>query len=36
MWRRLGSGPNFVRLPNNSLRILRSEFEAWTSGLAVA
>lgn len=36
MWRRLGTGPTFVRLPNNSLRIRRAEFELWINGLEAA
>jgi excisionase family DNA binding protein len=36
MWRRLGTGPTFVRLPNNSLRIRRADLEAWIDGLEAA
>ena len=29
LWRRLGTAPRFIRLPNNSLRCERAALEAW-------
>ena len=29
LWRRLGTAPRFIRLPNNSLRCDRADFELW-------
>ena len=31
LWRRLGTAPQFSRLPNNSLRVSRDELERWLS-----
>ena len=35
-WRRSGRGPDFVRLPNGSLRIRRQCLEGWLAELEVA
>ena len=35
-WRRSGRGPEFLRLPNGSLRIRRRVLDAWTDALKVA
>ncbi len=29
LWRRLGTAPRFIRLPNNSLRCDRADLERW-------
>ncbi len=34
-WRRNGRGPTFTRLPNGSLRIRASRYEAWLESLEV-
>ena len=35
-WRRSGRGPQFMRLPNGSLRIREAAYAAWLETLEVA
>ena len=36
LWRRLGTAPRFIRLPNNSLRCDRVDLELWLQGREVS
>jgi len=36
MWRRLGTGPKAIRLPNRQVRVEREELDRWLENLEVA